>query len=235
VKPWGIFATFGWAVLAMLLGMAVAFVGFYVYFDGIPQAIDATKYDGGAVSIEALLTNTVVVLVLALASRLARWNVIDYLALIWPSRRDLVLGLGVTLLLIIAMDGSSWLIGREFVTQFQLEAYRTARATGWLPFLFVAVVIAAPIGEDIMHRGFLFRGWARSPATTPVAIVVISLLWAALHIQYDWFGITQIVVIGLVLGWLRWRTGSTLLTILCHALINLGATIETVIVSDWLS
>jgi membrane protease YdiL (CAAX protease family) len=43
------------------------------------------------------------------------------------------------------------------------------------------------------------------------------------------------VVIGLVLGWLRWRSGSTLLTILCHSLINLGATIETVIASDWLS
>jgi membrane protease YdiL (CAAX protease family) len=235
MKPWGIFATFGWAVLAMLAGMAVALAAFYVYFDGIPVSVEAVKYDGGAVSIEALITNTVVVLVLALASRLARWNVIDYLALIWPSGRDLALGIGVTLLLMIAMDGSSWLIGRDVVTQFQLDAYRTARATGWLPFLFAAVVIAAPVGEDVMHRGFLFRGWARSPATAPIAIVAISLLWAVLHIQYDWFGIAQIVVIGLVLGWLRWRSGSTLLTIFCHALINLGATIETVIVSDWLS
>src|SRR5262245_28344806 len=139
MKPWGILATFGWAVLAMLLGMAVAFVGFYIYFDGIPHAIDTTKYDGGAVSIEALLTNSVVAAVLAIASRLARWNVIDYLALTWPGRRDLILGLGVTLLLMLAMDGSSWLIGRDVVTQFQMEAYRTARATGCAPFLFVAV------------------------------------------------------------------------------------------------
>src|SRR5262245_56989166 len=203
----------------MALGMAVGLVGHLIYFDGIPESLDAVKYDGGAISIEALLTNSVVVAVLALASRLARWNVIDYLALLWPSRRDLILGLGVTLLLMIAVDGSSWLTGRDLVTQFQLEAYRSARATGWLPFLFVAVVIAAPLGEDVMHRGFLFRGWARSPATAPIAIIVISLLWAGMHIQYDWFGKGQIVVIGLVLGWLRWRSGSTLLTIMCHALI----------------
>ena len=30
------------------------------------------------------------------------------------------------------------------------------------------------------------------------AIVVISMLWAALHIQYDWIGILQIFVVGLV-------------------------------------
>jgi uncharacterized protein len=137
--------------------------------------------------------------------------------------------------LIAAMDGTSWLVGRGVVTPFQIEAHRTASANGWLSFLVVAIVVAAPVGEDVMHRGFLFRGWARSPQTAPIAILVISLLWALLHIQYDWFGIAQIVLLGLVFGWLRWRSGSTLLTILCHALINLVATIETFIVVDWLS
>ena len=61
------------------------------------------------------------------------------------------------------------------------------------------------------------------------AIVVISLLWAALHIQYDWTGILQIFVIGLFLGWMRWRSGSTLLTLLLHTLFNLEGTLETVL------
>ena len=234
MKPWGIVTTFGWAVLAMLAGQAAALVGLYSYFGGVPDLLAVSKYDGGAVSIDALLTNPVVVVVLVLAARLARWNAIDYLALTWPRWNDLVLGLGVTVILIGAMDGTSWLLGRDIVTPFQAEAHRTASASGWLPFLLVAIVVAAPVGEEVMHRGFLFRGWARSPRTAPIAIVMISLLWAVLHIQYDWFGIGQIVVLGLVLGWLRWRSGSTLLTILCHALINLMATIETFIVVDWL-
>jgi len=235
MKPWGILATLGWGVLAMLIGQVVAALGLYFYFGGeMPDLTAVSKFDGGAVSIEALVTNTVVFGVVALAARLARWNAIDYLALTPPRGRDLALGLGVTAILIAAMDGGSWLVGRDVVTPFQAEADRTARATGWLPYLIVAVVVAAPVGEDVLHRGFLFRGWVRSPATAPIAIVVISLLWASLHLQYDWFGIGQVFLIGLVLGWLRWRSGSTLLTIACHMLINLVGVIETFVVADWL-
>jgi len=75
----------------------------------------------------------------------------------------------------------------------------------------------------------LFRGWARSPLTVWPAIVVISALWAGLHVQYDWTGVVQIFVVGLFLGWMRWRSGSTLLTFLLHALFNLEGTLETLV------
>jgi membrane protease YdiL (CAAX protease family) len=39
----------------------------------------------------------------------------------------------------------------------------------------------------------------------------------------------QIFVVGLFLGWLRWRSGSTVLTFILHALFNLEGTIETVV------
>ena len=39
----------------------------------------------------------------------------------------------------------------------------------------------------------------------------------------------QVFVFGLLLGWMRWRSGSTLLTMLLHGLINLEATFETVV------
>jgi len=64
---------------------------------------------------------------------------------------------------------------------------------------------------------------------------VISLAWAALHIQYDWAGMLQIFVVGLFLGWIRWRSGSTLLTFLLHVLFNLEATAETVLQAKFFS
>jgi uncharacterized protein len=76
----------------------------------------------------------------------------------------------------------------------------------------------------------LFRGWVRSPRSALPAIVAISLLWAILHIQYDWTGMLQIFVIGLFLGWIRWRSGSLALTFLLHALFNLEGTLETIAV-----
>jgi uncharacterized protein len=61
------------------------------------------------------------------------------------------------------------------------------------------------------------------------AIVIISLLWMLPHLQYDWTGMAEIFIAGLVLGWVRWRSGSTLLTFLLHGLFNLEGTIETIL------
>jgi hypothetical protein len=41
--------------------------------------------------------------------------------------------------------------------------------------------------------------------------------------------VVQIFVVGLFLGWMRWRSGSTLLTFLLHALFNLEGTLETLV------
>ena len=71
------------------------------------------------------------------------------------------------------------------------------------------------------------RSWVRSPRSVWPAIIVISILWAVLHIQYDWTGVLQIFIIGLFLGWMRWRSGSLVLTFLLHALFNLEGTLET--------
>ena len=40
----------------------------------------------------------------------------------------------------------------------------------------------------------------------------------------------QIFVIGLFLGWIRWRSGSLALTFLLHAMFNLEGTLETIAV-----
>ena len=93
-----------------------------------------------------------------------------------------------------------------------------------------AMVVYAPVGEELMFRGFLYRGWARTPQAVLPAILAISTIWAGVHVQYDWFGMLQILIIGLILGWVRSRSGSTLLTMLLHGLVNAWATVETVVV-----
>jgi membrane protease YdiL (CAAX protease family) len=138
-----------------------------------------------------------------------------------------VFGIAALVVLIAAGDALLYLSGRDLVTAFQLQSYTTAAAAGWLPAMFVAAIVIAPAGEEAMFRGFLFRGWVRSPRSVWPAIVVISILWAMLHIQYDWTGVLQIFVVGLFLGWMRARSGSLVLTFLLHALFNLEGTLET--------
>ena len=95
----------------------------------------------------------------------------------------------------------------------------------------LAIVVAAPVIEEILFRGFMFRGIASSPLGVTGAILMTAALWALLHVQYDWFGIGTIFLAGLFLGIVRARTRSTLLTTLLHALANLVATAEVAIVT----
>ena len=193
------------------------------------NALLETPYDGVLVTLFILVSNPVTVAVLVLAVRLAHADVAGYLGLIWPRKRDVIIGLVLLVGLIAISDALLYLSGRELVTPFQLQSYNTAAAEGWLPAMAFAAIIVAPAGEELMFRGFLFRGFVRSERSAWPAIVVISLLWAALHIQYDWAGMLQIFVVGLYLGWVRWTSGSTLLTFLLHALFNLEGTMETVL------
>jgi len=227
MKIWGYWTTLGWSVVAFLVGQ---FVGFGVLLwvrSGDWDSILQAPFDGVLVTIFIALSNPVTIGVLAIAVRLARSNLSDYFALKWPTAHDLGFGIAALVVLIAAGDALLYSSGRDLVTAFQLQSYETAAAAGWLPAMFAAAIVIAPAGEEAMFRGFLFRGWVRSPRSVWPAIVVISILWAMLHIQYDWTGVLQIFIVGLFLGWMRWRSGSLVLTFLLHALFNLEGTLET--------
>src|SRR5580704_5514695 len=229
MKIWGYWTTLGWAILAFLAGQFIGFGLLLWLRAGSWNVILETPYDGVLVTLFILISNPVTVGVLALAVRFVRADQAEYLALKWPPTRYVTVGIAWLVGLIAVCDALLYFSGRTLVTPFQLQSYTTAAAEGWLlPMAFAAIVVA-PAGEEIMFRGFLFRGWARTERSTWPAIVVISLLWAGLHIQYDWTGVLQIFVIGLFLGWTRWRSGSTLLTFLLHALFNLEGTFETLV------
>lgn len=229
VNRWGYWATTAWAAVAFLVGQFAALATVVLWRSAKLNAIIDTPYDGVLVTLFILISNPITVAILWLAARLARADAVDYLGLRRPGARDVGIGIAVLIGLIAMSDALLYLGGRDLVTQFQLQSYTTAAAEGWLPGMLVAAIVIAPAGEEILFRGFLFRGYVRSERSAWPAIIAISLLWALLHIQYDWTGVLQIFVIGLFLGWVRWRSGSTLLTFFLHLLFNLEGTLETVL------
>ncbi len=113
--------------------------------------------------------------------------------------------------------------------RFRYDIYRTASAAGWLPWLWITIVVVAPVGEETLFRGFLFRSWNRSPRDAWIAIAVTALLWAGMHVQYVLTVMGEVFVIGIAFGWVRWKTGSTLPTILMHCLLNAAGMFETLL------
>ncbi len=229
MKIWGYWATLAWAVLAFLAGQFLGFGLLLWLHAGTWNTVLQTPFDGILVTLFIFISNPVTIGVLAFAVWLRRAPQTEYFALHWPQARDVTLGVLCLIGLIALSDGALYLSGRDLVTTFQLQSYTTAAAEGWLPAMLVGAIVIAPAGEEIMFRGFLFRGWARSERFAWPAIIAISVVWASLHVQYDWTGVLQIFVIGLFLGWMRLRSGSTLLTFLLHALFNLEGTMETVV------
>jgi hypothetical protein len=230
--PWGILATIAWLLLAFLASLLVASVIYSAWQgDGSPRVL---AYDGVVITFGALVSVPVQVAVLIFAARLRGWPPADYLALNIPKRGEIIFAALCVIALDLAFDGVLYVSGRELVPAFQAGAYQTAKDAGWLVLLMLAIVVVAPIGEEIAFRGFLFRGLVR-PGREWVAIAVIALAWALLHIQYDWLGMAQIFAAGLMLGWFRWASGSTSLAIFMHVLINLEAMLETLIKVELLS
>jgi membrane protease YdiL (CAAX protease family) len=95
----------------------------------------------------------------------------------------------------------------------------------WPALLWIAVVVMAPVFEEPLARGFLFEGFRHSRLGLVGAILLTSLIWTALHVGYVPLALGEIFVLGLVLGYVRYRTGSLWSTILMHACFNAVSTV----------
>ena len=235
IQPWGRLATFGLGVVAMLVGQFAALMALSWYLGvGLGQLPDFSG-DGVAVVLIILVSTPIQLLLLAAFAQRAGSDVVAYLGLMWPRRSEVVFGVAMTVALIVAGNILSWILGNNIVTPFQLDIFRTAEQGGALPLLLLwfAVVVVTPVGEEVLFRGFLFRGWLRSPNDAWLVIAITSVMWAVIHVQYDWYVTGQIFAFGLMLGWMRWATGSTLLTILLHGLINFEGMVETLVTLKW--
>jgi membrane protease YdiL (CAAX protease family) len=189
--------------------------------------------DGTAVAIYTLISNPVEIVTLVLAIQLLGTDVREYLGLDVPQPRDVAIAIAALAAAIAVADAVTFALGKDMVPPFQIELHRTAREEGSLPWLWLAIVLAAPVGEELLFRGFMFRGFVHEPRDAVPGILIISLIWSMLHVQYDWFGTAQVFAIGLLFGFVRWRTGSTTLVILMHVLLNLESVVETVFVMGW--
>jgi membrane protease YdiL (CAAX protease family) len=242
-EPWKFWASTAWTVGAFLAWFAaqmLAALGLYSWWN-IGQGIDLAELrqlleNGFVLALVILAAAPAKLLVFALAVRAARARITDYLALVRPHWRDLVLGFVVLAVVLPLSDLMTWLSGRAVVHPFMIDNYLAAREVGFAALLALtfAFVIAAPLTEEIAFRGFLYRGWAASALRPAGAIALTAAIWAVIHIQYETFYIVQIFVLGLIFGWLRWRSGSTLLTILLHAVVNLISVLQAAFVVELL-
>src|ERR1043165_9165278 len=233
-KVWKFWGTCLWGALifaAMFAGQ-FALVACFLVFKGPPfdlASMRAVAGSGTVISLSVMMGLPAVLAVLWLATRRSGGPFFDYLALRRTSRGNLLIGIVALAVLVVGWDMVSRAIGREVAPGFMVDVLKSAQADGALWLLVIAFSVAAPVTEELMVRGFLYRGWSESFLGPAGAIVLSSLVWTAMHAQYyDWFLFSEVMSIGLVLGIMRWRSNSTWLTIIMNGLNNFAATLQTI-------
>jgi membrane protease YdiL (CAAX protease family) len=226
-KPWGVWSTVGFGVLIVTLwSVAQALVGTVLTGQRI-KGSDAIS-EGWIMAWMTIIGAPIVVGAAILLARLRKGiSVASYLGLAWPGALQALRWTLILLGLIAAFDLLSLALGRSVVPDPMIPMFRTA---GSLPFLLLALFVAAPLAEEFLFRGFLFPGLLNSRLGPIGAIALTAIAWASLHVQYDLYGMVTIAASGVVVGLIRWRTGSLWLCVLAHGLMNVVATVEVMFV-----
>ena len=192
------------------------------------HAIDASIVLG---ALNIALIWSIPLIVLLVAVRLRGWAPKDYFAWVAPSARYVVLSIVLALAVQSAFSATLYALGADWsgaVEQFRAE--RAAGASHWIPLLRAwPSIICAPIVEESVFRGFLWRGWSQSRLGAAGTFWLGTLAFAAWHIPKALtmnavsgvFMLLQVFALGLLLSWLRWRSGTTSAGMIAHATANL--------------
>lgn len=228
-RPWGLAATFGlslgiWYVLELLQ----AAMGF-----GMDRVLAALRVVSPEENTQALnfavitCITTVLCGALVIAAAALRDGIEprEYLGIVRVPLRELARWLGAMAVIVAMTALAIYLVKGELLPQQWIEIYRSVQS----PLLFwIALVVATPIFEELLFRGFVFAGILASPLGRAGAVLVTAFAWTWVHYEFDPLEFSIIFIIGVTLGVARLRTGSLLVTIALHMLYSLFSTGEIV-------
>ena len=231
-RVWGAWATAAWssaialAFLATQGAVVLAVVARQAGDPGAPQGEELARSlttDGTVVAWASILSALVCSAMIVMLAR-ARPGMSLRRSIGWrrPNTADVAAGLSTAAVLVVVIE----ILEHVFVVAshegWMRDVYVSGR--GHLA-LWIGIVVAAPVFEELFFRGFLFEGLRRSALGDTGALLVTSGAFAALHAQYEVQVLPLVLLVGLALGWLRLRRDSLLAPMVAHATNNLVATV----------
>jgi membrane protease YdiL (CAAX protease family) len=232
-QRWSVGRLVGSVLLIMIIFFASQMVG--VIALAILEALRDPAFDAGewvrqsstngAALVAASLSSTLICVPLVLALAGGAQSRRRFLRIHATSARTMLVWCGVLIAFVAASDLLTLALGRPVVPDVMVESFSSAN-----PFLlFIVLSLCAPLFEELFFRGFLFSGLEAAGARNWVPVVTTAALWSMLHLQYDFYGIASIFVMGLLLGTARRSTDSIVPCIVMHGIANAIAYVETAI------
>lgn len=204
------------AARVVLMGLLLAFPGWYAFRDTFEEMLTSSPslFEQGFLGSGLI---GYVVLAFAAVGALVRRDLpatLERLGLRPLKPGDYaVIPFGV--LLLFGLNLALETVQRIWFTDMWLSDQRVSQliAAELGPMQILMLGLSAGIGEEITMRGAL---------QPRLGVVLTSLLFAALHIQYSWFGMGVIFGFGLLLGVLRNRTSTTVVMAI-HTIYDIAA------------
>jgi membrane protease YdiL (CAAX protease family) len=242
-KIWGPWATVGlglviitvFSITQILLAIVFFIVKLPSYLDfstGPPQLeklfqaiLTISITQAGLITSLATLASAVigVGLVIVFARIRKGVSIAEYLGLKRITGKQILIVLAIMAGFIILSDCLRLLLGKPLYPEQMVNLYSTS---AWPALLWVSLIIFGPIFEETFFRGFVFEGFWQSRLGPIGAVGLTALAWASLHVQYDFYNIAVIFVLGILLGIVRIKTGSLWSVLIMHAFTNMVALIE---------
>ena len=233
-RVWGPWATIGLGLVVFIVSVIVQVVIIVIFI--IAELVNETESGlaeleffnwldmgnlGLLISLSVIISSVVCIGLIMIFIKLRRGDTVTgYLGLKSISFKVVLVSLAVS----AGFIALEVLANRVFQVSAESDIMTKAYDTSILPALFwIALIAFGPIFEEVMFRGFLFKGLRHSRIGVAGAIIVTSVLWAGSHLQYGLFQIAWIFVLGVALGLMRYRTGSLWAPILMHIFNNLIA------------
>lgn len=144
-------------------------------------------------------------------------NILRFLQIQKFKKKDFAIWLSIYILYMIASEFTGRYFNRPEVPEFMIGLICNP---GSYILLFIAIAIFAPAFEELLFRGYWYQGYVNTRPGLIAAILIPNLVWASIHLQYDLYDITQIFLIGIILGASRYFSGSLALPILLHTIQN---------------
>lgn len=191
---------------------------------------EQAMYNGKLVAVSTIVAAAATLPMIPLAARwVSRGAIAEHLGLRIPCVKSVAFWMIVLAAYLGSVHVVNLAAGRDQIPEFVRGIYESA---GLSAPLLIAIVIVAPISEELFFRGLLYGGLAPSALRPVGAAVVSAFAWAVIHVQYDLFIIVSIFLAGLLFAAARQATGSVVLSMLLHAAMNLAACVELAIVME---
>jgi hypothetical protein len=215
-------SVFGWSCLTLL---AVFTIQQLVHY-GISLQLDATALTAERRSLIAFCSAIIlgaatgIVILMARPGR-SKGSGLPELFTLTVQPTMLLFWLLMAVICNLAIEWLGQQLGRPNTSLMQSIAPGVTSSLWETLLISLAVLISAPLFEELLFRGYMFYHLSHTSPGVAGAILLPNLMWSLSHFaQYDALGLLMIFVAGLVFSWARWKTDSLITPVIMHMGFN---------------